>query len=230
MIRALLFDFNGVLIDDEPLHFEAFARVLREEGLSLDRASYTEEFFGRDDRGALESFFARRGEALDGVREARLLARKAAYYRQVLHAGSYPLREAVVELVREAAADGRTVGVVSGAPGVELHDALGVAGLLDLLKVVIAAEDVERGKPDPAGYRLALERFNSRSPLPERLLHPHEVAAIEDSPRGLAAASAAGLVTFGLAAPGFPSDLSAADRILGEADLRLARLDALATE
>jgi HAD superfamily hydrolase (TIGR01509 family) len=228
MLRAILFDFNGVLIDDEPLHLEAFAEALAEEGLALDRQVYLEEFFGRDDRTALRRFLAGRGERLDGVREARLLARKAAYYRRRLHSAPYPLRQPVVALALQLAAAGRTLGVVSGAARVEVSDALGVAGILDRLKVLVTAEDVERCKPDPAGYLLALDRLNSRGPLPERLLHPHEVAAIEDSPRGLAAAAAAGLVTFGLAAPAFPADLRQADRVLAESDLDLERLDALA--
>jgi HAD superfamily hydrolase (TIGR01509 family) len=227
MLRALLLDFNGVLIDDEPLHFEAFTRVLAEEGHPLSREQYYEEFYGRDDAGGLRAHYRRIGAPLEGVREARMLARKSSYYRQLLHKGGYPLRPAVVALAHEVAAAGRMLGVVSGAARGELHEVLQAAGLRDALKVVVGAEDVERGKPDPAGYRLALERLNTRHPLPERLLHPHEVAAIEDSPRGVAAAMAAGLVTFGLAAPAFPADLSAADRILSEDELELARLDPL---
>ena len=105
------------------------------------------------------------------------------------------------------------LGIVTGALRDEVENALEQAGLRARFKVVVTGEDVAVNKPDPAGYRLGIERLNSEAPLPERLVHPHEVMAIEDSPQGLAAAGAAGLVTLGLA-QSYPAEhLAAADAV-----------------
>ena len=85
------------------------------------------------------------------------------------------------------------LGIVSGALRDEVEGALRQSGLRNLFKVLITAEDVAEGKPDPEGYLRALEALNSTPPLPERLIHPHEVLAVEDSPAGLSAAADIGL-------------------------------------
>ena len=105
------------------------------------------------------------------------------------------------------------LGVVSGALRQEVEGALRQAGLAERFKVLVTAEDVAEGKPDPEGYRRALEALNSLPPLPERLLHPHEVLAVEDSPAGLAAAAAIGLVTLGVAQTYPPDALRDADQV-----------------
>jgi beta-phosphoglucomutase-like phosphatase (HAD superfamily) len=104
-----------------------------------------------------------------------------------------------VELIAAAAARGWLLGVVSGALREEIEGALRQLGLLGRFKVIVAAEDVAEGKPDPEGYRQALDALNSRPPLPERLVHPHEALALEDSPAGIQAAGEAGLLTLGVA-------------------------------
>jgi beta-phosphoglucomutase-like phosphatase (HAD superfamily) len=88
-------------------------------------------------------------------------------------------------------------------------------------KLVVAAEDVERSKPAPEGYLRALQELNSRPPLPERLIHPHEVLAIEDTAAGLRAASDAGLVTLAVAHTAPAAELAGADLVID----RLAEVD-----
>jgi beta-phosphoglucomutase-like phosphatase (HAD superfamily) len=98
--------------------------------------------------------------------------------------------------------------------------------------VIVAAEDVVEGKPDPEGYRKAIALINSQPPLPARLVHPHEVVAIEDSPAGIESATGAGLVTVAVANTYPAARLGAADRVVDRsADLtaeRLAELHAAA--
>ncbi len=225
MLRAILFDFNGVLVDDEPLHCRLLQRVLSEEGLALGEQEYFEEYAGLDDRGCLAALLARGGAAPEPTRVSRLAVRKASYYREAIRLQGYPVPPAAVAFVRAAAAADLTLGVVSGASRGEVREALLQAGLSASFKVTVTAEDVEAGKPDPEGYLRALELLNSLPPLPERLLHPHEVLAIEDSPRGLAAAAAAGLVTLALGGgPGRAGRTGADLRASGMAALDLARL------
>ncbi|MEO8274617.1 MAG: HAD family phosphatase [Thermoanaerobaculia bacterium] len=201
MIRALLFDFNGILVDDEPLHAELLLRVLREEGVATLRVD-AERFRGLDDRTALSGALRAAGEAAPSGRVARLVVRKAAYYRETIRRQGYPYFAGAVALVREAAAAGLPLALVSGALRDEVASGLEQAGIARFFKVVVTAEDVQRGKPDPQGYDQALTALNGNPPLPERLIHAHEGVAIEDSSAGLAAAAACGLRTLAVAPKG----------------------------
>lgn len=213
VLRAILFDFNGVLVDDEPIHFELVRRVLEEEGLGLDTDDYRAEFVGLSDRACFEAAIRRAGSEPDPTRVVRLVARKASYYQEVMRRRGFPFFPGAVELVREAAGAGLMLGVVSGALREEVEEALEQAGLRERFKTLVTAEDVEHGKPDPEGYRRAVAELNSRPPLPQRLIHPHEVLAVEDSPRGLEAASGAGLVSLGIAQTFSRQELAMADHV-----------------
>ena len=228
MLRALLFDFNGVLVDDEPLHFRLFRRVLGEEGVDLDERAYYREYLGFDDRDALRAALRAAGRAAEPMSIARLTARKAAYYQEEIRCHGYPFFPGALDLVRGAAAAGWTLGVVSGALRDEVEGALGQAEVAGLFKTLVTAEDVDRGKPDPEGYRRGLEALNAEPPLPARLIHPHEVLAIEDSPAGLAAAAGAGLRTLAVAQSYGREELTGAeviaDSIAGLSAARIAEL------
>ncbi len=213
MLRAVLFDFNGVLVDDEPLHLEIFQRVLAEEGVGLTAEDYYARYLGLDDRGCLAAALAAGGESPAPERLMRLIARKASYYQERVRQQGYPLFPGAAAVVRGAAAAGLMLGVVSGALREEVEGALRQEGLDRLFKVLVTADDVTVGKPAPEGYRRALEALNSLPPLPERLLHPHEVLAVEDSPAGLAAAAEAGLVTLAIAHTYPAGSLGGADAV-----------------
>jgi beta-phosphoglucomutase len=200
VLRAVLFDFNGILVDDEPIHLEMFQRVLGEEGVTLTAEDYYAKYLGLDDRGCFASVLAARGEMATVPRLMRLIARKASYYQERIRERGYPFFPGAIELVQALAANrSRMLGIVSGALREEVEGALRQAGIANRFKVLVTAEDVTEGKPDPDGYRRAFEGLNSIPPLPERLIHPHEVLAVEDSPAGLSAASDVGLLTLGVA-------------------------------
>ncbi len=231
MLRALLFDFNGVLVDDEPLHLTLLLRVLAEEGVELERGAAWLRFLGLGDRESFAQALAEAGQPVPEHRLARLVARKASYYQEAVRREGYAFFPGALELVREALGGGLVLGVVSGALREEIEGALRQAGVRELFKAVVSAEEVEAGKPSPLGYRLALEQLNGVPPLPARLIHPHEVLAVEDAPAGIAAARGAGLVTLAIAHSHEASALDAADavadRLLG---LDLRRLQALYAE
>ena len=229
MVRAVVFDFNGILVDDEPIHLRLFQRVLAEEGIELSSDDYYEEYLGYDDRGCFEAVLKAAGEEPGPGRVLRLIARKSSYYQQVIRDEGYPFFPGAVELVRGLHERGVPLGLVSGALREEIEGALEQESLLSCFKVLVAAEDVERGKPDPEGYRMVLAELNSRAPLPERLLHPHEVTAVEDSPAGIEAAAGAGLRTLGVAQTYEPAELSAAQAVVDSlAGLTVERLLELA--
>lgn len=220
MLRALLFDFNGILVNDEPVHFALFRRVLGEEGVGLSQEDYYGLYLGFDDRDCFAAALGAAGQVVAPQRLARLVARKAAYYREEIRRSGYPLFAGGAALAREAAAAGLTLALVSGALREEVVGGLEQAGIAQLFKQLVTADDVERGKPDPEGYALALAALNSVPPLPERLIHPHECVAIEDSPAGLEAAAACGLRTLGVAHT-YPA------ATLGRAEVVIEKLEGL---
>ncbi|MCB1058421.1 MAG: HAD family phosphatase [Acidobacteria bacterium] len=225
MLRAILFDFNGVLVDDEPLHFELFGKVLADEGIELSKEDYYEHYLGFDDRGAFEAIFGRLGRSLDIGHLMRLITRKSAYYQRVIHEKGYPFFPGAVDLVRDCAAADLMLGVVSGALREEVEGALRQENLLAHFKVLVTADEVQRSKPDPEGYQLGLEGLNSRPPLPGRLIHPHEALAIEDSPAGIEAAATLGMTTLAVAQTYGAGQLSGADVVVGSvAELNAERL------
>lgn len=217
-----MFDFNGVLVDDEPLHFRLFRRVLEEEGQALSERDYYDKYLGLDDRGCFTEVLEAAGADASPPRLMRLIARKAAYYREEIRRSGFPFFPGAAELVRSCGDRGWMLAVVSGALRDEVEGALAQERLDRYFKVLVTAEDVERTKPDPEGYRQALEGLNALPPLPERLLHPHEVAALEDSPAGLEAAAGAGLRTVGVAQTYGAELLSPADAVVE----RVGELDA----
>jgi HAD superfamily hydrolase (TIGR01509 family) len=225
MLRAILFDFNGVLLDDEGIHCELFRRILAEEGIRLDRERYYRDFVGLDDEAAFGAALREAHGRVDDLLVRRLCARKAAYYQEHFRQNPYSFFPGAAKLVREAAGAGLDLGIVSGALRSEIEPALRQEDLSSCFKVIVAAEDTQSSKPEPDGYVLAMSLLNSRTPLPARLLHPHEVLAIEDTAAGLHAAAAAGLLTLAVTHTQPAGALDVADLVVERlADLTLADL------
>ena len=231
MLRALLLDFNGVLLDDEPLHLELLQRVLAEEGVELAAAEVRRRFLGRDDRASFEGALTTAGQEAPAHRVERLVARKARYYRDAVHQRGHTFFPGALELVRSAADAGLMLGIVSGALADEIDAALRSAAARELFKAVVSGDDVTAGKPSPEGYRMGMQLLNATPPLPERLVHPHETLAIEDAPPGLAAARDAGLVTPAAAHSWPVAELALADVVVPSLEgLTLPALQALYAE
>ena len=146
--RALMFDFNGTVSDDEPLLFSIFSDLFAEQGKPLAEDVYYERLAGLSDPEIVRTWLGADHPAVDAV-----LAERVARYGSLVGDGSTISPEAR-EAVLHAA--GRVpVAVVSGAHRDEVVPALEAAGLAGAVSVVVTIEDVERGKPDPAGYVLA---------------------------------------------------------------------------
>jgi beta-phosphoglucomutase len=193
-MRAYLFDFNGVLVDDERVHFAAFREVLFGRGIALDEATYLEKYFAFDDATAFREMLRNAGQptddALVGACVAEKLPRYMAAVEQdlVLFPGGF-------DLLRACAARG-PVAIVSGALRVEIEYALARAGATDAVRTIVAAEDVSACKPDPAGYLEALRRL---------AVEAGDAVVIEDSIGGVRAGRAAGCVVVAVA-HSFPVD------------------------
>jgi beta-phosphoglucomutase len=183
MTPGILFDFNGVIVDDEAQHCSALMATLEEYGYALNEETYYREYLGFDDRECFRFTFARMGLPQDDATVAEAVARKHAVYQQAVGA-SMRLVPGADEFVENAALDGFQLAIVSGALRREIELALELTGLRPHFAHIIAAEDVSACKPDPRGYTRARELLE---------LEPRRCVVIEDSMPGLQAARAAGL-------------------------------------
>ena len=224
-MRAILFDFNGVLVDDEPIHFETMQRVFHEEGIEITEKDYFSNYLGLNDRNCISAILKNHQRASPGELVSRLVARKASYYQLQIRKIGFPEIPGAAELVREAHASGWDLGVVTGALRTEVEGALRQMKLSSCFKTLVTADEVPQGKPNPEGYRRGLQALNALPPLPARLFHPHEVLVIEDSPLGIQAAQALGMPTLGVASTQTLERLETADRVVAEmAELSLAKV------
>lgn len=186
MTEAVLFDFNGVLVDDEAQHCEALQRVLADEGITLTGEQYYAEYLGLDDRTGFVHAFRRAQRTLTTQVLEHLVKTKSRVYLELVTT-SLRLVAGAPEFVRDAGTRFR-LGIVSGALRSEIDHVLSRTGLADRFEIIISADDVSRCKPDPASYIAAHGAFSQRRPIPV-----DACVVIEDSLPGLAAARAAGM-------------------------------------
>ena len=183
---ATLFDFNGVLIDDESVHLAAFRGVLRPLGVTFDDATYAERYLGFDDAGAFRAMLEDAGRTPTDAEVKRLIDAKKPVYMELI-GDQLVVFEGAVELVRRRAERG-VVGIVSGALRSEIEHALAVMDVRASIAFIVAAEDTKQCKPDPEGYLLGLKALARSGPLARG-----PAVVIEDSIAGIEAAKAAGL-------------------------------------
>lgn len=194
MIQAVLFDFNGVLVNDEPQHCEALRRVLAAEGIALTREDYYAHYLGLDDRSGFVEAYRRAQRTLTTELLKYLVDTKSTIYLELVQS-SLQLVPGAREFVRDAARHFR-LGIVSGALRREIDTLLAHTDLAPHFEVIVAAGDVPHSKPNPASYLAALQAFGRRPPPASP--GPAPIAAgscvvIEDSVPGLEAARAAGM-------------------------------------
>lgn len=192
MFPATFFDFNGVLVNDEVVHFETFREVLAGLGVTLSEHDYLHRYLGFDDAGAFRAILEDAGQQPSAPEIASLIEAKRPLYMTRARA-SLPTFAGAAELVRRRAAAGPAL-VVSGALRDEVELGLEVLGVRSSILAIVSAEDTQACKPDPEGYVLGIRWLAERG---------QEAAArrglvIEDSLAGVEAAKAAGLPCIGV--------------------------------
>ena len=226
VLKAVIFDCNGVIADDEPIHCLLFQRVLQEEGIELSREEYNSRYLHFDDRHAFEAILKDRGHRPHPARVADLVARKARLYQAEVP-GQLRIFPGVADLVRTLA-EKYPLAVASGARREEIQFILNDAGILPLFTAIVGAEDVHNAKPDPEPFLLALERINGARSRRGRPIHPAQCLVIEDSVGGVEGAKAAGMRCLAVANTYPASLLGAADRVVGSLqELLSSDLDSL---
>jgi HAD superfamily hydrolase (TIGR01509 family) len=196
MIKAIFFDFNGVIIDDERLQMAAYQEVLREHGIVLTEDDYFSSL-GMDDKTFVRAAFSRANKSLSEEVLQKTLIEKTNQHRKLIE-NDLPLFPGVVTFLK-ATARHYDLGLVSMSNSVEVGYVLDLAQLRSLFSVIVTAEDVNFCKPAPHCYRSGFEKLNEDR-LGRRLLPVlgNECLVIEDSPPGIESGLAAGMRTLGV--------------------------------
>ncbi len=194
--RGVVFDFDGVIVNSEPLHLFAFQEVLRAEKIELSDEEYYREMIGFDDKGAFKHVFALRGRTLDPKTFLRIMTRKSVVMMELLRRRRLAALPGVEEFVRGLWRN-CPLGICSGGLREEIEAMLEGVALRDCFGVIVAAEDVEVGKPDPSGYLLAARLLSDKLKLP-RPLKPADCLVVEDAPTVIRAVKAVGFPTLAI--------------------------------
>ena len=211
-MRAIIFDFNGVIADDEMTHLECFQKALREAGLVLSKEDYYGTYLGMDERTCAAAMLTRRDGTCDHTTLARIIERKAGLFRSHTATHKPALFPWVTGFVQRAVEQYR-LAIASGGRREQIQSALAGHPIEAAFEVMISADDCAVGKPDPAIYECALRQLAAKRPNPP-LLRADECLVIEDSRAGIQAGLRAGMRVLALATTYPASQLTEAHLVL----------------
>jgi beta-phosphoglucomutase len=188
--EAVLFDFDGILVDSEPMHHRAFTEVLDPLGMGFPWKEYVDIYMGFDDRDAFREAFRAKGIDLDEANLAKLVAAKSRAFQEGLRNGvtAYP---GAVPMIESLHAAGWPLALCSGALRSDIDPILAQLGVARCFDAIVSADDVRRSKPDPESYALAFARLSER--VATLLTVPERSIAVEDTPAGIRSAKGTGL-------------------------------------
>ena len=188
-VEAVIFDFDGIIVDTEPLHYKSFQRVLAPLGMDFTWQEYVDTYIGFDDRDAFREAFKTNLKDLQPEELHSLISRKASVFQEVILDGvsAYP---GVLELIKHLHATDIPLAICSGALRSDIEPILALLDLTDIFDIIVSADDVTSSKPDPECYQMAFDKLNkTRQTSIDKL----STIAIEDTPTGITAARRAGL-------------------------------------
>lgn len=218
-IRAVIFDFDGVLADSERLHYRLYQEILAPLGAGFTWEEYQSRWMALHDQGCIQAVLEDRGLPAPAGRARELSGRKFELFKESLSTGRVDLFPGVAKFVEELARS-YPLAVCSGAVGAEIREVLRASGIEKHFGAIVAAEDTARHKPDPEPYRKSLEALAAAS---RTRLHPAECLVFEDTPDGIRAAKGAGMRCVGVL-HSFPAEK------LGQADATISGFEGATME
>lgn len=197
-LKAVLFDFNGVIINDERFHEQLLNDILLGENLRLRPGEYQQVCLGRSDRACLKDLLMRQGRVVSDDYLSQLVLKKTqAYQAKLAQLDVLPTFPGLTDFVYQLRVAHISLAIVSGAVRAEIELVLQRTKLADYFSVIVAGDEISSSKPDPDGYLLAVERLNQLNPTLN--LKPSECLALEDTFAGIQAAKKAGISVVGVA-------------------------------
>jgi HAD superfamily hydrolase (TIGR01509 family) len=197
-LKAVLFDFNGVIIKDKSIHLQLIDEILLQENMQPQKLHERQICLGRSDRACFQDLLKNRGRVLTEEYLSQLLNRKAQAYVSALEKWEkLPLYSGIEDLIFQVRWQNIKLGLVSGAFRQEIDLVLERGKLAEYFQIIVAGDDINTSKPEPEGYLLAVERLNQV--YPDLNLQPHECLSIEDTPAGIQAAKRAEMQVVGVA-------------------------------
>ncbi|MBX7149068.1 HAD family phosphatase [bacterium] len=185
--NAIIFDFNGLIVDDEGVHCSLFIKVLADEEITLTEEQYWNDYLGFDDKGLIEAVYKRDGKKITPKKEKDLIAKKNDLYFPELKKSLkfFPGVLDFIKIVHQK----YPIAIVSGALKSEIEFVLTEGGVRNLFEIIIAADDTKHGKPDPEGFVMGLAQLKKKHPQ----IRPETCLVLEDSKAGIEAALRAGM-------------------------------------
>ena len=214
MLRAVIFDFDGIIVNSEPLILKLTQEMAAMEGWTVSEADYYRDYLALDDRAIVEHLYASHGRPVDSSRRDELVAWKGRRYQEIIRDGLPPM-PGVVGFVT-GMAENYPLAIASGSLRAEIHHLLTKLGLWEKFSVLATADDCQRCKPDPEVYLMALFRLRALPNFHDQPLQAEECLAIEDAPLGVVAAQAAGFKCLALAHSRPAEELEHADWVASE--------------
>ncbi len=224
MLRALIFDFDGVLVDSEPLIFELTRQMALQEGWTLSREEYFRDYLALDDRGIIEHLYESHGRALNLARRDEIVQWKFHAYAEAIRDG-LPVMPGAAEFVSKVA-EKYPLAIASGSLRSEVEHLLVKTGLREKFLLLVTAEDTEKSKPDPQIFVKAVAGLNRLSMFREIPLLASHCLAIEDAPAGVRSAQGAGMKCLAIAHSRPATELDHANFLVrGFAEIRIDDLE-----
>ena len=197
-LKAVLFDFKGVIINDELLHEQLIEQVLLEENLLLKPGEYHEFCLGKSDRACLKDILIQRGRCVnEGYLEQLIKCKTLAYQKQLESIEELPIYSNTVDFIAQVSRAELKMAVVTGAIRTEVELVLNKANLTNYFQVIVGGDNVKESKPKPDAYLLAVDILNQKCQGIN--LKPSECLVIEDTFPGIEAAKLAGMSVVGVA-------------------------------
>jgi beta-phosphoglucomutase len=210
MLRAVIFDFDGVISDTEPTHLQAFNKVLAQYSIEISETEYYKDYLGLNDYEAFREMARAHNIQLCDDEIADLITQKGKIFEELVKSQSNII-EGTAEFLNMLKRNGIKMAICSGAVRSDIDVILSGTRLPDFFEVIVTADEVKESKPNPAGFNRALQKLNEKQ---DSKISPAECIVVEDSPWGLEAARKAGMHTLAVTNSYTAEELNMAEKVV----------------
>jgi len=226
MLKAVIFDFDGVITDSEVLHLRAFNKSLVQFGIELTTKDYYQDYLGFSDFDCYKMLITQGLLKIDEQEIGDIIKCKSVIFEELARTEGRTI-EGVHEFLKLLERNNIPMAICSGSLLVEIESMLDEAHLRHFFKAIVSAEQVKKGKPHPEGFLLALQKLNNDSP--QSPAAANQCIVIEDSHWGLQAGKTAGMHTIAVTNSYDAEQLTMAEKVVTRlSDLTMDDLQRLA--